>query len=426
MLCHVPLCIGQTPKSAQRVSDFYTKEDGFSGTVTVVKNGVIVSNTSHGMANVELGTPNTTKTRFAIGSVSKQFTAAAILLLQERGLLKTTDTVASRYPGTPEAWKDVTLRQLLQHTSGIPDSLNVWGNAGGDNGEPTPEQVVTASYAKPLVAPPGTSMAYNNTGYILLGLVVEKVSGEKLGDFLRKTFFTPLQMRDTGLASSLEVISQMASGYAPKGDALEKSIAVPYSSVFAAGAMYSTGGDLAKWLTALHTGKVLSAASYAEMTHDDSYGYGYGLVISKQDGEQEYSHDGKVPGFASETDFFPKSKTGIVILSNRMNRMFLSPGGNAIENDLIHLAVNAGAAVRSVGNEEHVDAAKLKRCTGTYNAENAPGSVRATLELHGNNLVLSSPGKATTTFVARSERSFYVKEWEGRRNWNTHTKGRVC
>jgi CubicO group peptidase (beta-lactamase class C family) len=110
----------QTPQQIRSVGEFYAHTDGFSGNVVVFRNDSIISNESYGLANIELGAPITAKTRFAIGSLTKQFTAASILLLQEEGLLKTTDTLAQHYPATPALWKDVTLRQLLQHTSGIP------------------------------------------------------------------------------------------------------------------------------------------------------------------------------------------------------------------------------------------------------------------------------------------------------------------
>jgi D-alanyl-D-alanine carboxypeptidase len=256
-------------------------------------------------------------------------------------------------------------------------------------------------------------MEYNNTGYIMLGLVVEKISGESLADFLTTHFFTPLQMRDTSLASSNQVIHNMAYGYDPTGNNVKSSIPPAFTSMFAAGAIYSTGQDLAKWLTALNTGKVLKPASYAEMTSPSGDGYGYGLWIFRQSGHVDIGHNGKLPGFASQADFFPDTKTAIVVLSNQMNRELISPGENALESDLRYLATDRSAPVRSLGAEQHIDQAMLSRYVGTYSATD-PGTVlTVSVALREGRLVLSTKGKPTVTLVPHSDHEFYVKEWEG-------------
>ncbi len=402
----------QTSDQVRRVGDYYAKADGFSGNVLVVREGKLIGRQSYGMASLELAAPNTAATRFAIGSVTKQFTAAAILLLQEQGLLKTTDTLAQDYPNTPEAWKDVTLREVLQHTSGIADGLAVWGAAGKENGEPTPEAIVASVASKPLVFTPGSRMEYNNTGYILLGLIVEKKSGQSFSDFLQTHFFTPLQMRDTGLASSHEVIHNMASGYDPGAKGIKTSIPLPFTSLFSAGAMYSTAADIAKWLTALHTGKVLKPASYLEMTTPDADTYGYGLWIFRQSGQLDIGHNGEAPGFASQTDFLPGTKTGVVVLSNQMNRALISPGENALDFDLRSLAADRNAPVRSLGGERHISAATLTGYTGIYVAADPAVSLIASVELKDGHLLLSSKGRQTRTLVATSDHEFYSKEQE--------------
>lgn len=144
---------------------------------------------SYGLANVELGVPITARTRFAIGSVTKQFTAASILLLQEQGLLKTTDTLAQHYPATPDLWKNVTLRELLQHTSGIPDGVDDWGTPAFEQNQHPPEDIIKSVASKPLLFPPGSRMQYNNMGYVLLGLVVEKSASKAT-----PTFFSSISL----------------------------------------------------------------------------------------------------------------------------------------------------------------------------------------------------------------------------------------
>ena len=406
------LCVSQaqTAEQAHRVGDFYAKADGFSGTILVVRDGTIISNESYGLASVELNVPNTANTRFAIGSITKQFIAAAILLLQEQGLLKTTDTLAQHYPQTPSAWKEITLRQLLQHTSGIPDGMHTWGGAGESLGEPTPQRAVAAVASKPLLFQPGSRMEYNNMGYVLLGLVIENVSKQTLSEFLQQHFFTPLQMHDTGLASSLQVIPHMATGYEPEPNGLQRANLIPFSSIFAAGSIYSTGADLAKWMTALHSGRVLKPASYAEMTTAGPFGYGYALFISKQSDQVDLFHNGRVSGFASQTDFFPETKTGIILLSNRLSHN-VSPGEAAAETDLMHLATDPNAVVRSLGGERHIDPTILPRYTGIYIADDA-NIPPVLIELKDGHLRLTPKGKDPSTLIARDDHEFYVKEAE--------------
>ena len=220
-------------------------------------------------------------------------------------MLKTTDTLAQHYPPTPALWKDVTLRQLLQHTSGIPDGVENWGTAAFEQSQHPPADIVKSVASKPLLFPPGSRMEYDNMGYVLLGLVVQSVSKQSYADFLQQHFFTPLHMKDTALGSTGVLIQNRAYGYAPESSGLRTADPVPFTSNFAAGGIYSTGEDIAKWLMALHGGRVLKPASYAEMTAEGPYGYGYVLRVDKQSGKTDLSHSGRVSGFASETEYFP-------------------------------------------------------------------------------------------------------------------------
>lgn len=189
----------QTAEQLNGVLTFHSDEDHFSGNVVVFREGRVVGNESRGLANQEWKIPNAANTRFAIGSVTKQFTAAAILLLQEQGRLKTSDPVALYYKQAPAAWKNITIRQLLLHTSGIPEELFRNDSVGFERGLHSPEEVVQAAAQKPLKTPPGTVTAYNNVEYVLLGLIVERVSGDSYSIFLSKHIFEPLGMLDTGV-----------------------------------------------------------------------------------------------------------------------------------------------------------------------------------------------------------------------------------
>jgi CubicO group peptidase (beta-lactamase class C family) len=400
--------VSQTPTQAARVGQFYAVKDGFSGNVVVFRDGHILSDQSYGLADVELNVPITATTRFAIGSVTKQFTAAAILLLQEKGLLHTTDKLSQHYPATPDAWKNITLQQLLRHTSGIPDGVMARGPAGFEQGQHSPQDVIESVASRPLLFPPGSRMQYDNIGYLLLGLVIERVSGQSYTDFLQTHFFTPLHMTDTGLGSTNAILLHRAYGYEPVGAALFTASPVPFTSAFAAGGLYSTGKDIAKWLIALHGGRVLKPDSYREMITPGLDDFAYGLRLTKQSGQTDISHDGRVSGFASETEYFPATKTGIVILSNKLAGDF-TPGTTALDTDLTHLATSRNPAVRSLGTSHYVSADILSRYVGSYPVPGEP-SILATLK--DGRLIFTRDGKDPEMLIPQSETSFYMKDRE--------------
>ncbi len=178
---------------------FYSAHDEFSGNVVVFRDGQILCNESHGFANQEWHVPNAASTRFAIGSVTKQLTAAAIMILQEQGRLRTSDSISRYYKQSPAAWSGITIRELLLHTSGIPEDIFPAGSVGFEQGSHTPQEAVEAVTHKPLTAPPGTQTEYHNVEYVLLGLIIEQVSGQSYASFLKQHFFQPLGMLDTGV-----------------------------------------------------------------------------------------------------------------------------------------------------------------------------------------------------------------------------------
>jgi CubicO group peptidase (beta-lactamase class C family) len=405
------------------VGQFYAKEDGFSGNVIVYRDGHVISNESYGLANVEWRIPATETTRFAICSETKQFTAASILLLQEQGLLHTTDKLSQHYPETPEAWKDVTLRQLLQHTSGIPDGVRISGTGGYDQGQRTPQEIVRSVATQPLVFPSGSRTEYNNMGYVMLGLVIEKVSGQTYAEFLQKHFFAPLNMQDSGLGSTTEVIPNKAYGYIP-GKPVKAADPLPYDILYSAGGIYSTGADLAKWLIALHGGRVLKHESYDEMTTADPDGFGYGLKVSIQHGQKDIGHDGQWAGFISENDYFPATKTGLIVLTNQANGPS-TPGTHSITTNLMALACDEHAIVRALGGEQNVNPAILQRYVGTYRSSDSDSKDTLQIAIVDHHLRLTPAGHSTSTLMAQAETRFYMKEWDGEAEFREDHSGVV-
>jgi D-alanyl-D-alanine carboxypeptidase len=295
----------------------------FRGSVLVGIDGNIAFEKGYGYADEEWAAFNTPTTKFRIGSLTKQFTAACILLLQERGQLTVHDPVSKYVPDLPPDWRAITLHQLLTHTSGIPNYPgtprieNTLNRTGA-----TPREILEVVAEKPLEFKPGTRFHYTNTGYVLLGMVIEKISGVSYADFIERNIFVALSMKSSGYDFAGAVLSQRASGYMLAGGRVNNADFIDMSIPFAAGGIYSTVEDLYRWNEALANGKLLSVASTKQMfavypeaqlqgTH-----YGYGVVLAERFGKRLYYHGGGVKGFNTVIQRYPQDGVCIVILEN--------------------------------------------------------------------------------------------------------------
>jgi D-alanyl-D-alanine carboxypeptidase len=276
------------------------------------------------LGNEEWGANNTVHTKFRIASLTKQFTAACILLLQERGRLNVHQPLSRYLSSLPVSWQAITIHQLLTHTSGIPNYTSGPERAKIDRTGATPQQIIELVRDKPLDFMPGTDWSYSNTGYVLLGMIVEKVSGQSYADFLGKNIFQPLGMKDSGYDSARGVLKQRAAGYEIIDAHIGNADFIDMSVPFSAGGIYSTVEDMYGWNEALaKPGKLLSAESlkemfteYPEAAHEGQH-YGYGVVISRlKFGRLLYYHGGGVEGFSSSIQRYPEDRVCIVILSN--------------------------------------------------------------------------------------------------------------
>jgi CubicO group peptidase (beta-lactamase class C family) len=302
-----------------------TSQQVFSGSVLISQHGHVLVSKGYGFANRAGKTPNGPQTRFAIGSNTKQFTAAAILLLQGQGKLKVTDLICKYIPQCPAAWGVITIQELLTHTSGIVDYVNTLTDFVGYAGPPlTPLQVIAHIRDLPLEFVPGTTWKYDNSGYFLLGYIIEQVSGTSYEAFLQKNILAPLNLRDTGYNHDS---NRMATGY-PDGYSATPIQPLDPWLTYSAGALYSTVEDMNRWEQALTTDALLPAASRAEMftiqmaITDPAYppmygGYGYGFFIGTDAGRQIIWHGGSVPGFLSIEVRYPVDDVTVVILGNQ-------------------------------------------------------------------------------------------------------------
>ncbi len=208
----------QTPPDLARMEDIvqsYVSEKEFMGGVLVACGSNVLLNKGYGFANLEWEIPNSPSVKFRLGSVTKQFTAASILLLQERGKLKVTDPVKKYMQDAPAGWDKITIFNLLTHSSGIPNFTSFPDYASQEPFDTTPEKLVARFRDKPLEFQPGEKMSYSNSGYVLLGYLLEKISGESYEKFVQDNIFTPLGMKDSGYDSNSAIISHRAAGYVP-------------------------------------------------------------------------------------------------------------------------------------------------------------------------------------------------------------------
>ncbi len=303
-----------------KMVESYVSKKQFMGSILAARGDQVLFNKGYGFANLEWDIPNTPATRFRIGSITKQFTAAAVLLLEERGKLKIEDPVSKYVPNLPSSWDKITIEQLLRHTSGIPNITSFPEFLKLMVFPMTPEQLVALFRDKPLAFTPGERGQYSSSGYLLLGFLIEKITGQRYEEFIQQNIFTPLGMKDSGYDSNSAIIPRRASGYSPGPNGPENTLFMHMSVAFSAAALYSTTGDLLRWQRVLLGGKLLSPASVTKMTTPSGKGTGLGVGIAMVMGRKKFVHDGEVPGFNANLAYFPDSKVTVVVLANLNGR----------------------------------------------------------------------------------------------------------
>ena len=295
--------------------------------LAVVREGKLVKAQGYGLASLELRRPVTEDTVFEIGSLTKQFTAAALLMLVEDGRVALDAPLAKYLPDTPPAWDGITVRHLLTHSSGIPDYLGVEGLPDLSRRGLTHGEIAKVFFEKlSLEFAPGATWGYSNTGYLLLGNVIEVVSGQAYFDFLKERIFGPLGMRATRASTPTDVIPNRASGYEWRNGAFENRPALT-ENAYAAGAIVSTVGDLVKWDAALAAGRLLTKDSWRAMwtAHPVALGippfdYGFGWFLDTIHGGRVILHSGGTPGFSSIIHRFLEPRISVILLANRGDR----------------------------------------------------------------------------------------------------------
>jgi CubicO group peptidase (beta-lactamase class C family) len=309
-------CVAQEAARFDEVIKPYVDAHRFMGSVLIARDSGVVFEKSFGSANLEWNIPNSPTTKFRLGSITKQFTAASILLLEERGKLKIDDPVKTYLPDAPAAWDRITIFNLLTHSSGIPNFTSFPNYRSIEPFATTPEKLVALFRDKPLDFAPGEKYVYSNSGYVLLGYLIEKVAGQSYESFVQQNIFTPLGMKDSGYDSNSAIIDRRAAGYTltPKG--FTNAGFIDMTIPFSAGALYSTTEDLLRWEQGIFGGKVVSAASLKKMTTPFKGGYAFGLLINTNSGRTAVFHNGGIEGFNTAMAYYPDSTVTVIVLGN--------------------------------------------------------------------------------------------------------------
>ncbi len=296
------------------------KPDGPGATVLVAKKGKILYHKAFGLANMELEVPMKPDNIFEIGSITKQFTSVAILMLMEQGKLTIRDEITKFIPDYPTHGKTITIHHLLNHTSGIKSytSMNLSEIAAKDM---TPTEIIDYFKNEPMDFDPGEEWKYNNSGYIILGYIIEKVSGQSYEDFVEQHIFKKLQMNNSRYGSKSEIIKNRASGYQTK-DGYINSAYLSMTLPYAAGSLMSTVEDLHTWQNAINTNVLVKAETIQKAFQNTTLNnkkpthYGYGWTVNKVNGTPSIEHGGGIFGYTSYQIYVPKDDVHVAILTN--------------------------------------------------------------------------------------------------------------
>jgi CubicO group peptidase (beta-lactamase class C family) len=378
----------------------YLDIGGFNGTVLIAKDGKVLLSKGYGMANYELNIPNTPQTKFHLASVSKTFTAAAIMMLQERGLLNVSDPLTKFIPDYPNGDK-ITVHHLLTNTSGIPSINNFPEYDEWSKFPHTPEDLIEKFKNKPLDFSPGTrGYTESNGNYNLLAYIIEKLSGNSYGEFLEENIFAPLNMKDSGHDAHPEtILKNRANGYVPDGiSELKNAPYLDWTVKIGNASIYSTTEDLYKWDRSLYTEKILKKATIEKM-----FSEGYGWFDSKRFNRRAIRMNGRSPGFQSEIQRYVDNVICIIVLGNNY-----APTASLIAEGLAAIALNEKYEIPKLAKPVKLDPKKFDAYVGRYQFGSdffVPGGIYA-IEKRNDQLFMTTK-VINDTLTPQSETEFF-------------------
>jgi CubicO group peptidase (beta-lactamase class C family) len=395
------------------------KQDRFMGSVLVARDGKVVFSKGYGMANLEFDIPNTPNTKFRLGSVTKQFTAASILLLQEHGKLSVQDPVCKFVENCPKAWEPVTVHHLLSHTGGLPNFTSFPEYPKTMMMPATMESLLARFKDKPLDFQPLEKWNYSNSGYVLLGHIIEKVSGESFERFLQKNILDPLKMQNTGYDLHRKILKNRATGYSQSSNGKVNSVYLDMTIPHAAGAMYSTTEDLFLWNEALFSDQWLTAKTREAMMTVVKNDYAYGLSVNKTLNRTMVSHGGSINGFNTYLARFPAEKVTVVVLRNIDAG---SPGPGKISSDLAAILFGEKYEIPAVKTVAQVDPKIYDAYVGEYQL--GPNFILA-VRREGDRLLTRATGQGDIEIFPESETKFFPKVMEASLTFVKDESGKV-
>lgn len=379
--------------------------------VAVIKGRDTILAKGYGLADIENEVPATAKTVYRIGSITKQFTSAAIMRLVDDGKLSLDDTLGKLLPGATPAWRGVTLRRLLNHTSGIRSYTAIgprWQRRWRE--DMSPDTIVGLVRDDTLDFRPGAQWRYNNTGYVLLGMIIERAAGKPYATYLEEQFYRPLALSQTYYCSQRPIIKHRAQGYERAERQLLNAEYLSMTQPFSAGALCSTVGDLVAWQRALVGGRVVRPASYAAMTKPESLidgkplTYGYGLGVSTLAKHRKVSHGGGINGFITDLAYYPDDTLHVVVLANTSPS---NPG--RLTDQIARVALGLPLVTPPVGVA--LGGSERARYVGSYTLT-TPSGQKAPMRIfeQGGALLGQIAGQPPNRLIALGNHAFVLQE----------------
>jgi len=422
------LIVADFSKKAKEYLQERVRVNKFSGVVLVALDGKPILREAYGLANCEYDIPNTPETRFRLGSVSKMFTAAAILMLEQKHMLNVNASVSEYLTDWPQNWSAVTIHHLLSHTAGLPplsypaSKVDV---GGLDLYRAKPPQSLSDLY-KPgeelqaLDFVPGQKFAYSNMGYIILGIIIEKVSGKLFSQFMKEEIFEPVRMTNTDCEDPNRIVKQKANGYFFLEDKLFSAAYVDMRFTGGAGAMYSTADDLLKWNNALQTDLLLSPEARKKMLSPHLSNYAYGWWIQNKFNQKIQWHRGNVSGFVAILTHFPEKNLSIIVLSN-INRTQVK----AMSTELSAIAFDEKYELPAFHNEMETDTLALDVYLGKYSRIGQPDDLFM-IAREGKRVMIQGPNRSYGFDIFQEAKDrFFAKFGEYYLSFTRDEKGKI-
>jgi CubicO group peptidase (beta-lactamase class C family) len=386
--------------------------------IAVVRNGEIVKAKGYGLANVELNVPAKPETVYQSGSMGKQFTATAVMMLVEEGKIALDDKINKYFPDSPESWNNITVRNLLTHTAGTTD----YPKDFDFRRDYTEAELLKKAQAIPLAFEPGEKWSYSNIGYVTLGILISKVTAKFYGEFLQERIFRPLGMTSARIISEADIVPNRAAGYRmPKGELKNQEWVSPTMNTTADGSLYLTVLDVAKWDAALYTEKLLKKSSLDQMwtpvklNNGATRPYGFGWAFADVRGHRIIEHGGAWQGFTSHIARYVDEKLTIVVLTNRAGA---NPGNIAHGIEALYSTERAAARHKEV----QLDPRSLDQFVGRYELE--PGSV-LNITRSADHLWLQATGQPKAQLFPKSETNFFLKAMDAQVSFVKDASGKV-